>query len=317
MQLRTKSGKALYTKEGVVISGKPYVTPPSGITSYWQQNHPVTHGYQLIVNQSNFYTDKLGVYAGIPPGTSFTSTTSGDWTIDTPGTYSDVNHSGRIIVAANNVKLVRVKARQTTATYTLNVPSNFSGFEAIDCEFSGGTSITVYAQGRFVRCLAYEGNDCTRPRGSKFEWIESVAWWVSRNAPDSHSDAMQFTNGAAGVINQIDAQRSVMVAWNPDLNDRHNSAVQTGSWQGHNDTSGVTGQIVDCFVDGGHVCVNAGGGSSWPMVTVQYRRNRWGLEMDSSASNSTGGNVVWENTNVWHKSGTTAYGGTVVADTPV
>jgi hypothetical protein len=319
MQLYTKSGKALYTKSGFKLYTKVTTTPPTGQTSYWQANHPVTHGYQLIANQSNFYADKLGVYAGIPPGTTFTSNTSGDWTISTGGVYTDVNHSGRIIVDTNDpITLVRVRARQTSALYTLEVPSPYgANFKAIDCEFSGGTSITILASGLFLRCLGYEGNDGIRPRGTFFEWTESVYWWVKRSSESSHSDALQFTNGAPGTINQINAERSVLSAWNPDTQDNHNSAIQTGGWQGNDDTSGVAGQIVDCFVDGGHVCVNAGGGSSWPMVTVAYRRNRFGLMMDSGPKQATGGNVVWENTNVWHSSGVTDYGGSVTADTPV
>lgn len=315
MQLKTGTGKVLRTKAGFKLYAKTTTPPPSGAESYWVDKFPVTHGYQLISDQTNFYSSKTGVYAGIPPGAVLTP--SGSLTINSPGTYSDLDVSGTITVAANNVKLIRVRARSTTADYVVECPSAYTGFQAIDCEFSGANSITVYAQGSFLRCLVYEGNDGLRPRGTQFDWTESVSWWVKRASPTSHSDALQFTNGAAGTINQINAQRSVMSAWNPDTLDNHNAAIQTGGWQGFDDSSGVGGQVVDCFVDGGHVCVNAGGGTSWPMVTVAYRRNRFGLMMDSGPKQATGGNVVWENTNVWHRSGVTDFGGTVVADTPV
>jgi hypothetical protein len=282
-------------------------TPPSD--SYWQTGFPITHGYELATDGIT-YSDRRAVRAGIPPGATLTP--SGSLTISAPGIYTDLDISGNLVIAANDVKLLRV--RVCTGSFNALRCNGYTGFEAVDCEFSGGRASTVNAQGRFVRCLAFDGDDLLRPTGDQFEWVESVAWWPLRDSPSSHSDALQFTTNG-GIITGVAIERSLLSSWKPETTDYMNAAIQTGDFKNRDGTiiGGAHGSVTDCFFDGGNYTVNAGGAANRPEVRMTYTGNRWGLKARYGPAQAVNTNVVWDNTNVFHQTGTTTYGRSVTA----
>jgi hypothetical protein len=287
---------------GVGSSNPAYGLIPI-LGSYWQTGFPITHGYELATDGIT-YSDRRAVRAGIPPGAMLAP--SGGLTISAPGIYTDLDISGNLVIAANDVKLLRVRVC-TGSFYALRC-NGYTGFEAVDCEFSGGRASTVNARGRFVRCLAFDGDDLLRPTGDQFEWVESVAWWPLRDSPSSHSDALQFTSNG-GMITGVVIERSLLSSWKPETTDYMNAAIQTGDFKNPDGTiiGGVHGSVTDCFFDGGNYTVNAGGAANRPEVRMTYTGNRWGLKARYGPAQAVNTNVVWDNTNVFHQTGTTTY----------
>lgn len=187
--------------------------------------------------------------------------------------------------------------------------------ELEDCEVYGGKSVAITGVDKVTRTYVAEGNDLLRAPAGDSYYTEVLAEKVLMSNPEAHSDVMQVTfgkdrsadNPAVATIHVVRCKfdpRNRIGADGKAL-DPVNGAIQLGSFGPH---TGVTGEITDCFFDGGAFTL-AGGGRGDAGTPIVLRGNKFGRNCKYGAMNPN-----WRNdhdideSNVWADNSTPAKG---------
>lgn len=253
-------------------------------------------------------TEGLGEPVSVPPFPDAESTgvragvtlrsTDGSIRVTENGTVIEARHvRGRIIIAADNVTVRNTLVETGTDLYPIQVLRGTTGtlIEHVEVDNSGGAGLGIFFQGPGTVRHAdiHSADDGIRIQSDNVTVEHSYIHDLHRQ-PGGHHDSIQIRRGDNITIRDNNLQAYVAATDDP-----MNAALQLGSLSGDDLISDlvVTGNLMN----GGNYTINAGRGI---VDSALYADNRFGRDYRHGAVASLSENAIWEDTNVWHDTGT-------------